>query len=186
MALFSRRLTLQEAVKALRSEMGERLPSPLPPELEELAELLRPARPAVAPGPGLLQLQQEFLDALPDPAGVLETNGKLVRTNAVLDQLLGGRSVGRTLLESTRSVELQEAATLALRGSCIKRELTLPGLQRLVLASLAPLSEGRALVELRDLTEQKRLEQMRRDFVANASHELRTPVAAISAAVETL
>jgi len=39
---------------------------------------------------------------------------------------------------------------------------------------------------LRDLTEQKRSEATRRDFVANASHELRTPVAAISGAAETL
>jgi two-component system, OmpR family, phosphate regulon sensor histidine kinase PhoR len=41
-------------------------------------------------------------------------------------------------------------------------------------------------VRLRDVTEARRLEATRRDFVANASHELRTPVAAIRAAAETL
>ena len=39
---------------------------------------------------------------------------------------------------------------------------------------------------LSDVTELRRLESMRRDFVANVSHELRTPIAAIRAAAETL
>ena len=43
-----------------------------------------------------------------------------------------------------------------------------------------------ALAVLRDVTELRRLEGVRRDFVANVSHELKTPVAAIKAAVETL
>jgi two-component system phosphate regulon sensor histidine kinase PhoR len=55
-----------------------------------------------------------------------------------------------------------------------------------VQVSLSPVSSGEALVVLRDLTEDKRLESVRRDFIANASHELRTPVSAISGAVETL
>ncbi|MCH8101973.1 MAG: ATP-binding protein [Chloroflexi bacterium] len=45
---------------------------------------------------------------------------------------------------------------------------------------------NRSLVLLTDLTEMRRVETTRREFVSNASHELRTPVAAISAAVETL
>jgi two-component system phosphate regulon sensor histidine kinase PhoR len=44
----------------------------------------------------------------------------------------------------------------------------------------------RVLVVVRDVTEARRLEAMRRDFVANTSHELKTPVAAIQAAAETL
>ncbi|MBS2024547.1 MAG: two-component sensor histidine kinase [Deltaproteobacteria bacterium] len=185
MALFSRRASLLEQVKALRAELGPSAPAPLPQELDDLARFLKPT-PATEPKPDELAQLQGFLDALPDPSGVLEAKGKLVRANNVLDQLLGGRSVGRTLLEGTRSSELQEAAERSLQGSCVKREVNLPALQKVVMASLAPLPGGRALVVLRDLTEQKRIEQSRRDFVANASHELRTPVAAISGAVETL
>ena len=44
----------------------------------------------------------------------------------------------------------------------------------------------RVLVVIRDVTEARRVEAMRRDFVANTSHELKTPVAAIQAAAETL
>ena len=53
----------------------------------------------------------------------------------------------------------------------------------------APSPDGKssgAVVILQDLTELRRLERMRRDFVANASHELRTPVANIRAMAETL
>jgi two-component system, OmpR family, sensor histidine kinase SenX3 len=48
------------------------------------------------------------------------------------------------------------------------------------------LDDGRTLVALQDVTESKRVEAMRRDFVADASHELKTPVAAILASAETL
>ena len=43
-----------------------------------------------------------------------------------------------------------------------------------------------AVVVLHDVTELRRLEQVRSDFVANVSHEIRTPVSAVKAAVETL
>jgi len=190
MALFSRKIPMLDAARALSADLRQHgLPSSSSSELRELEEVARflrdidrPATPAESGDP-----LQEVLDALPDPAGVLERDGKLSRTNFQLDTLLGpGRSLGRTLLESTRCAELSEAATRALGGATERRELTLPALQKIVLASLAPVSGGRAFLVLRDLTEQKRSEATRRDFVANASHELRTPVAAISGAAETL
>ncbi|MGH2769822.1 MAG: sensor histidine kinase, partial [Actinomycetota bacterium] len=58
-----------------------------------------------------------------------------------------------------------------------KRELT---------ATCIRLDDGRMVVVLQDVTETKRTEAVRRDFVANASHELKTPVAAIQAVAETL
>ena len=51
---------------------------------------------------------------------------------------------------------------------------------------LTPLLRGEVLLLLRDVTEERRAAATRRDFVANASHELRTPVAAIRGAAETL
>jgi signal transduction histidine kinase len=47
-------------------------------------------------------------------------------------------------------------------------------------------TDGSVLLVVRDVTEARRLDAVRRDFVANASHELKTPVAAIQAAAETL
>jgi signal transduction histidine kinase len=53
-------------------------------------------------------------------------------------------------------------------------------------ATIAPAEDGATLVVVRDVTEQHRLEAVRRDFVANASHELKTPAATIQATAETL
>jgi signal transduction histidine kinase len=52
--------------------------------------------------------------------------------------------------------------------------------------TITPAADGATLVVVRDVTQQRRLEAVRRDFVANASHELKTPAAAIQAAAETL
>jgi two-component system phosphate regulon sensor histidine kinase PhoR len=102
--------------------------------------------------------------------------------------LRGGARVasGHTALEATRSAELADVVGKALRGSTEQVELTLPASGRTVRVHASPLGNGEALLVLRDLTEAKRLEVERRDFVANASHELRTPVSAIAAAAETL
>lgn len=50
----------------------------------------------------------------------------------------------------------------------------------------APTEEGSVVLVIRDITETRRSEQVRRDFVANASHELKTPAASIQAAAETI
>ena len=50
----------------------------------------------------------------------------------------------------------------------------------------APTEEGSVVLVIRDITETRRLDQVRRDFVANASHELKTPAASIQAAAETI
>ena len=52
--------------------------------------------------------------------------------------------------------------------------------------TITPAADGATLVVVRDVTQQRRLESVRRDFVANASHELKTPAATIQAAAETL
>jgi two-component system phosphate regulon sensor histidine kinase PhoR len=72
-------------------------------------------------------------------------------------------------------------------GTVREREIELGSPPRTVLASGFPVgSEGLALLVLRDVTEARRVDAIRRDFVAAASHELKTPVASIQAAAETL
>src|SRR5205085_3461376 len=53
-------------------------------------------------------------------------------------------------------------------------------------ATCLRLGEGRRLVAIQDVTEAKRIEAMRRDFVADAAHEMKTPIASIQAVAETL
>src|SRR5260370_22572822 len=100
-----------------------------------------------------------------------------------MGQMLG---TGRTVLEATRSSELCEVGGHALAGWPNRRDIALPSLDLQVEAQVAPLSHARALLILRDLTAERRADRVRRDFIANASHELRTPVTAIRAAAETL
>ena len=57
---------------------------------------------------------------------------------------------------------------------------------RVLRGSAIPTDDGSVLLVVRDVTETRRLDQVRRDFVANASHELKTPAASIQAAAETI
>lgn len=70
----------------------------------------------------------------------------------------------------------------------IVRELTLPGAQRprLLVRATPRLEPSGVLLVVVDVSERRRLEAVRRDFVTNASHELRTPISSIVSAAETL
>ncbi|TMA46183.1 MAG: two-component sensor histidine kinase [Deltaproteobacteria bacterium] len=177
MALFGRKLTLAEAVDRIRAELRA---GTLPGDVVE--ELRRRDQPVVSGGrepPGL----QEMLEAVPGAAALLEVGGRMVARNAGMTRLLGRAA---TVLEATRSSELQDVCARGLAGWPQRRELTLPALDLQVEAHVAPLTHARALLVLRDLTAERRADRVRRDFIANASHELRTPVTAIRAAAETL
>jgi two-component system, OmpR family, phosphate regulon sensor histidine kinase PhoR len=79
----------------------------------------------------------------------------------------------------------REAVDATLSGKTVEdREVQLD--ERTCLLSARPLPEGGAVVVLHDLTELRRLEVVRRDFVANVSHELKTPLTSISGYAETL
>ena len=99
---------------------------------------------------------------------------------------------GRDLLELIRVPDLYELLQRVLAtGQSETRELTVFGPTEQVLRAQAvtyrhDATHHGALVVLSDITEIRKLERLRRDFVANVSHELRTPVTAIQAALETL
>ena len=180
MALFRRRVSLGEALGAVREELAAG-----PAQARELIDLHRLLNSELGPASPEPRAQ-EMVDGYPDPAGVVDGAGRFLACNEKLRALLGKeRCLDRTVLESTRSAELA-AFVASGRALPVEAELVLPSMQLTVRASAAPLSLGRVLVVLRDLSEQKRLEGVRRDFIANASHELRTPVSAIAGAVETL
>ncbi|QDV33227.1 sensor histidine kinase [Tautonia plasticadhaerens] len=110
---------------------------------------------------------------------------------------LAGGADGRLVIELVRSPQIQMAveATLAGRGA-YRAELSLPGRnplapdqERTIAVHGTPLPgfppPGAVLV-FHDVTDLRRLERMRQDFVANASHELKTPLASIKVNTETL
>ena len=133
--------------------------------------------------------------------GVIAIDGRrrLLFANASADRLfgLGPGSVGRLVPELIRSPQVQEAVEATLAGSEPYRgEITLAGrepglrLQPRVLSfhgtPLAGSPPSGAVLVFHDVTDLRRLERMRQDFVANVSHELKTPLASIKAYTETL
>jgi len=123
---------------------------------------------------------------------MLITDGRVRVMNRALRQmlLLDSSAVGKRLLEVIRRADLQEILDRARREKePVLDELELPGLKPrrvLVHAMRLDLDTPSLLVVLVDVTEQRKLESLRRDFVANVSHELRTPIASVRSAAETL
>jgi len=175
---------LRELVRALEAERAGGTRADLPPEVLRLADLLRERDERLRPKE---EPERELLAAIPDAAGIVAQGGTIRVANGALDWLHAGRrAAGLGVLEVTGSEELEEAVRRALQGTPKRLEVELTPQRRLHAAMLTPLLRGEVLLLLRDVTEARRAERARRDFVANASHELRTPVAAIHGAAETL
>jgi len=172
------------AVRDLEAELSGGPRADLSPDVERLAALLL-EREARLRALERAQPERELLAAVPDAAGLVARDGVVRAANAALEGMApGGRAIGLTVLELTRSAELADAGRRALEGTAKRLEVQLG--RRAFLAHLVPLVRGEVLLLLRDVTEQRLVDSTRRDFVANASHELRTPVTAIAGAAETL
>ncbi len=127
-----------------------------------------------------------LLETTEDAVLLVDGDGHILEANLVASALFGISGTG-ALLAQTLSPELDELYKAALRRrSRVEREVTLSHPPRALYARITPVGGAEFLVVLRDLTELRRLERVRRDFVANVSHELRTPLTSIKAMAETL
>ncbi|RMF82092.1 MAG: PAS domain-containing sensor histidine kinase, partial [Nitrospirae bacterium] len=125
------------------------------------------------------------LDRMVEGVLVVGADGRVARTNPALERLLPlAAGPGATPGEATGRHEVQLAAARAAAGETVEGERLAAG-GRTLLLTAAPAAGGAVLV-FHDVTELQHALEVRRDFVANASHELKTPVAAILAAAETL
>jgi two-component system, OmpR family, phosphate regulon sensor histidine kinase PhoR len=176
------------------------LPPRADPVLGPLAEALAQARRSVQARVGRLTQQlderEAVLASMLEGVLAVEPGGRLLTLNAAAGRMFDidpSRAQGRDLLEVVRHPELQRLVRDALESAGpLERELTLYGEQpRTLQAHGTALRDRRgqglgALVVLNDVTHLRRLERMRQDFVANVSHEIKTPITSILGFVETL
>ncbi|WP_243224616.1 cell wall metabolism sensor histidine kinase WalK [Microbacterium sp. CIAB417] len=128
----------------------------------------------------------DVLESMEDAACVVDASGLVLATSHAAERF--GITVGsildnqelRQLVRTVRSTGASETQTMRIsRGGT-----TLD--PRLVSARASAVGARLTLLVIRDVTEQERLDQVRRDFVANTSHELKTPVGAVSLLAEAI
>lgn len=170
-----------ERLSAPRPAVSQASPSAEPSPLATAA-----SRTQGSASPEWAPVAPAVLDALPLGLLLFDQEGRERCRNRSAERMLTS-SLSGTL---TRAA-VEELAQLARRGKPQRRLVELYGPPRQsIVVECRRLDPARAdselLVVLEDVTERRRLESVRRDFVANVSHELKTPVAALGLLAETL
>lgn len=136
----------------------------------------------------LLRQFQQATAALPDAAVVLSEDDKMLWCNGASQSLLGlspTRDVGLPIIHLLRQPDF--VAFLTQRRQSDSVEFPAPTAEApLLSARIVPYGKKQRLLLVADISRIRRLEQMRREFVANVSHELRTPLTVITGYLETL
>jgi two-component system, OmpR family, sensor histidine kinase SenX3 len=132
-----------------------------------------------------LRAMSTILSSMDDGVLLLDADGHLVFANDALAVHLGSRPLRAA---GVFPIGLQEAIRAASeQGRPVAVEVETGSSGRWLRGSATPVGEdGAVLLVVQDVTEPRRVDAVRRDFVANASHELKTPAASIQAAAETI
>ncbi|MCW2614928.1 MAG: his Kinase domain protein [Frankiales bacterium] len=151
----------------------------------------RRVRPAAGPAPveagPVPPSSVEVIDALPVAIAVLDSGDAVVLANrsaVELGVVRGGRVVVAELRRLVRDVRRTGAAQEVEVEVAVARRVRVPEAVRVRLVPVGDHGHVALLVE--DVTEPRRVEAVRRDFVANVSHELKTPVGAMALLAEAL
>jgi two-component system phosphate regulon sensor histidine kinase PhoR len=174
----------------LRRNTGDEL-DPIARAIDQMAEQLRLRLEEATHEKERLRA---VLNGMVEGVLVVDTGGKIVLLNQRAREFFGirGPVESRSFLEAMRHAELDALLSRAAEtDEAVSGEIRLAGPGERVLRVQAvrfPSSGARmgTVAVLHDVSEIERLEQVRRDFVANASHELRTPLTAITGFTETL
>jgi len=128
----------------------------------------------------------DVLRSMDDAAAIVDTSGLVLASSQAAARF--GIDVGSTL-DNPELRQLVRGVRESGGSVTESMRLTRGGLSldpRLVSARASVIGTRLVLLIIRDVTEQERLDQMRRDFVANTSHELKTPVGAVSLLAEAI
>ncbi len=194
--LFSRSVSrpieeLRDVAQALADgDLARRPTMRAPGEIGDLAEALRELAEQLSARLRALEADETLLvqltESLIEGVIAVDTAAVVVRINETARRILGTRAPLPFPVDGLpRDSALREALTSALAGETIEDvELVISG--RTINITARPLTGGGAVLALFDLTRVRRLEAVRRDFVANVSHELRTPLTIVGGFAETL
>ncbi|HZZ26559.1 MAG TPA: ATP-binding protein [Pirellulales bacterium] len=140
--------------------------------------------------------QEAVLASMVEGVLAVDSEQRVITLNSAAAQLIGSHQAelqGRNLQEVLRNADLRRFVSRALESpDPIEDDLVFHGegprilqVRGTALRDAAARSVG-AVIVLNDVTRYRHLENLRRDFVANVSHELKTPIASIKGFVETL
>ncbi len=200
-------LAMRAYAEALVSGRGAEPPATASLLMPELVSAVRRAHEVMQRHRGDAErdraLQARVLDALPDAVLIADADNRILFANRAAGDLLGSRIGGQEIGSVVRNPALRRGleSLSASGGEAAHIEFTIPvPAERVLMASLFPVGqapvagqrpgggrgEAAAAVVLHDITERKRIETLRRDFIANLGHEMRTPLTNIIGFIDTL
>ncbi|HEB90084.1 MAG TPA: HAMP domain-containing histidine kinase [Deltaproteobacteria bacterium] len=200
LSVFSLRpiIELRDVVRELaEGRLGRRLRWTSKDERGEIAasinRMARQIRDAADEATREKERLEAVLSSMVEGVIAVDEAGRIVLANPRAREMLSiwGRFSGRTLPEVIRFPEIDEAFRSVASEGIVVREIEVSAEKKRILlmhASGFPKHGPRAgtVAVFHDVTELRRVDAIRRDFVANASHELRTPLTAILGFAETL
>jgi len=190
---------LRDGVQALaHGEVDKRLPWAPGGELGEIVESINQMAERLKAQLGDATAEKQKLTAvlgsMAEGVLVADTDGRTVLANPRFREFFSawGEVEGRSVLEVVRHPDLDAVLAEALSETHeVAREISIPGteVRRVMVYAVAFPPEGPregVVAVFHDISEIRHLEEVRRDFIANASHELRTPITSIRGFAETL
>jgi signal transduction histidine kinase len=179
------------AARAIAQGQLPRFPRSGIPDIDSLVQALRQMHRQTDERFAALRAEQAASAALVESMveGVIAADGRgrITTANVAARRLLGydGGVALPDLPTLFRAKAAREVVDAVREGRPVQdRQLEVDG--RTLLVNARPLGQEGVVLVLHDLTELRRLENVRRDFVANVSHELKTPLTSISGYAETL